>query len=529
VPCARPGRRVITLWACVAGVYVLAYGLWLATGWGAVSRAHTISDAAFLPVSLVAALLSWRAAKRQPSRRLHRAWKLIAISYFCYWAGDAGWFYFDAVRGTRPYPSLADAGYLSFYPFLAAGLIYLGSKSRSWREWAVLGMDTATVTLGSFLVIWYLVIAPTITADGAARTAWLTRTLDVAYPMGDVIVLFGMAVVLLSRPTAARDCSLALLTGGLCLFVCADVIYSHMSLTGSYTDRSWVNELWMAGQAMTALSALLAAQPGRSTDPAPAGTVAGRRVSRLPFVGVAGALSLLLVVSAEELSRRFVELIAGVIILTLIVAVRQFTALQDNRRLLNQLRAAAETDHLTGVASRSHFFGVAESLAEAHTGVEPVGLLMIDIDHFKSINDTFGHLLGDEVLRLAAQSIGSCVREHDLVGRVGGDEIAVLLPNCPPEMLIQIADRLTAAVRSTFVQVGHEKVRFTVSIGGTCLSDEGNLAVGMARADQALYRTKRDGRDNWTIDAISGPLTSTGRSTELRGPAKTGISLGAGV
>lgn len=502
---AREDRWRVRYWFAGAAAYVIAYGIWLVVGLGGPSLADVISDAAFLPVSLVAGLLSWRAARRQTSWRHRRAWKLIAVSYFCYWAGDVGWFYFDAVRGTRPYPSLADAGYLSFYPFIAGGLIYLGSKARSWREWAILGLDTLTVTVGGLLVIWYLVIDPTIAADAAAKTEWLARTLDVAYPLGDVIVLFAMAVVLVGGPSAKRNGSLALLTGGLCLFVGADVIYSRMSLLGGYSDTSWVNELWMVGQAMTALSAYLAGRPRHLQTGAAGAPTAERRVSRLPYLAVGVALVLLLIVGAEKASRSLMELLAGVVLLTAIVAVRQLAALQDNRRLMSALRTVAETDHLTGIASRAHFFEVAEATLGQLTADQTVGILMIDIDHFKSINDSFGHLVGDQVLRQAAACVNRSVRDGDLVGRLGGDELAVLLPTCSPDTLVQVATRLTSVIRGTFAGAGDAKVVFTASIGGTCLHEGYSLSEGISRADVALYRTKRSGRDNWTIDSTTGP------------------------
>ena len=456
----------IVAWAVVAVVYVGCYCTWTIAGWGGQSRAAAIGDAAFLPVSLIGAVLSWRAAGRLSTTTVRRGWRFLAAAYFCYWLGDVGWFYFDAVQGSRPYPSLADAGYLAFYPFIAAALLCLGARSRTWRDWAIVGLDSATVTLGGVLAMCYLVIDPTVAADSAAKAPWLARTLDVAYPVGDIVVVFAMALVLMGRPGYQRNWSITLLTTGLCIFVAADAIYSRMSLQGTYTSRSWVNALWMIGQAMTVVSAGLAGRRGQS----PAQPVAEQfrpelRIARLPFLAVGGALGLLVVVCAQRLSRSLMELVAGVALMTALVAARQFTALHENRRLVSKLRKAVETDHLTGLASRSHFLQTAEGLMTTWVGPAQLGLLILDIDHFKSINDTHGHVTGDEVLRRVAECIVGSVRSNDLVGRLGGDEMAVLLPNCNEATLAEVAERLAVAARQPAVTAGSAEVLFTVSIG----------------------------------------------------------------
>lgn len=484
--------------ALVTGLYVALFCSWLLTGWGGRSAAAVISDAAFLPMSLTAAVFSWRAAGRsRANRRRAQAWRFIAVSYVCYWLGDLGWFYFDAVRGMRPYPSLADIGYLSFYPFLAAGLLRLPTSRRTPRERAVLALDTATVTIASLLVMWYLIIGPTVRADAAVHTAWLARGLDVAYPVGDVLVLFALAVVLLRQNTEERDVSLIVLTGGLVLFVAADVIYARMSLDGTYTDGSWVNALWMAGQALTIISAYRA---NRQALGRPQRARAVRHVSQLPYLAIAGALALLLTLSIEQLSASQIALVGGVAIITAVVALRQLTALQENGRLMAELRHVAATDHLTGLASRAQFFASADALfiSPRHRS-DKVGLLMIDVDHFKSINDRYGHAFGDTVLRHVTATIRHTVRTGDLVARYGGDEIVVLLPSCPQAALEQIASKITLAVHSTPLPGTDPPVFVTVSVGGAQAEATATLAEVLAHADRALYQTKRAGRDNWAV------------------------------
>lgn len=508
---ARPG---IGGWLVVfTGVYVMAFCAWLIGRWGGPANAAVISDASFLPMSLVAAICSFRASRRQRAdRRTAQAWRLIGISYLCYWAGDVGWFYFDAVRGSRPYPSIADVGYLSFYPFLAAGLLRLPEARRSVRERTVLFMDTATVTIASFLGIWYVIIGPTIRVDAAQGSAWLARILDVAYPLGDTVVLFALAVVLLRRATAGVDTSLIVLSVGLATFVVADVIYSRMSLDGTYSDGSWVNSLWMVGQAFTIVSAHLA---GRSPTGSEAhrynARLRGRQLSRLPYLAIASALSLLVVISIEQLSSSLIELIVGVAILTAIVAIRQLVTLQENRRLLSELQHSAETDYLTGVANRSQFFASAQLAFETpHGADDAVGLLMIDVDHFKTINDTYGHAIGDTVLCQVADRISEAIRDSDLVARYGGDELVVLVQACPESTMCEIADRIARVVGDSAITCSNTTVAVTVSVGGARSNGDISLVETLARADDALYRTKRGGRNSWSMHHYLVPTIAAG-------------------
>src|SRR5438874_2547388 len=188
-------------WAAKLGAAVTAYagtfGLWVLFHWGGASHRALISDAAFLPTSLLAAALAWSvAARRQVDPRARRAWRLIAAAWACYWAGEMGWFYFDVVRHTAPFPSAADAGYLAFYPLLMWGLLSFPRPRRSQWESLTLGLDVATVVAASTLVVWFLVIGPTL---ATSSSGWLAQGLNVAYPVGDVVLLFAVAVVLMRR------------------------------------------------------------------------------------------------------------------------------------------------------------------------------------------------------------------------------------------------------------------------------------------------------------------------------------------
>jgi diguanylate cyclase (GGDEF)-like protein len=159
-------------------------------------------------------------------------------------------------------------------------------------------------------------------------------------------------------------------------------------------------------------------------------------------------------------------------------------------------RSAASTDHLTGLLNRRAFLETAHMLcarqADRH---QPVTMMVMDLDHFKSINDRFGHAVGDEVLRVFANVARSSMRGSDLVGRIGGEEFAVIVAE-PMEFAERIAERLRASFEIAGITIAEKTIGATVSIGAaTSYEPVTDIAPLIARADEALYRAKRDGRN----------------------------------
>jgi len=168
-----------------------------------------------------------------------------------------------------------------------------------------------------------------------------------------------------------------------------------------------------------------------------------------------------------------------------------------NARLIAASAHAADHDHLTGAASRRAFFAFAErELARAERRGGELGLLLVDADHFKRINDTYGHGVGDLVLRDLVERIQQVIRKIDYCARLGGEEFAVLLPDADGRTVLAVAQRLRAALERTPQLAGAATgVSYTVSIGVAMLQPEENIAGLMARADAALYAAKAGGRN----------------------------------
>ena len=157
--------------------------------------------------------------------------------------------------------------------------------------------------------------------------------------------------------------------------------------------------------------------------------------------------------------------------------------------------ARAATDALTGLPNRRYFDEFCGLLARRRRAGDAVGVLMIDVDRFKVLNDTYGHHAGDEVLRSIGAAVVAAVREDDVPARYGGEEFVVLLRNPTPEVALEVGERVRKAVgRMDLSRLGIPAVSVSVGVAVAHVADQ-PVAEIVAEADRALYRAKRAGRD----------------------------------
>jgi len=161
----------------------------------------------------------------------------------------------------------------------------------------------------------------------------------------------------------------------------------------------------------------------------------------------------------------------------------------EQKRLELELEQAAQHDAMTGLLNRRQFYTITESQLPTQ---QQFSLLLVDTDRFKSINDVFGHLKGDEVLVSLARTLEACIRTEDYVFRWGGEEFAILLPRTPLETAMQIAETIRVAVSRIAIP---GLPRFTVSIGVARREQSESIDELFKRVDDALYRAKNEGRN----------------------------------
>lgn len=184
-----------------------------------------------------------------------------------------------------------------------------------------------------------------------------------------------------------------------------------------------------------------------------------------------------------------------------VVAVRRATAAEAALR--NELRCRAMTDELTGLANRREFMASLErAISASRRSRRPLALAILDIDHFKRVNDTYGHPAGDAVIRKIATEAVDIMRGQDTVGRLGGEEFAIILPDCSAEDAIAACERLRLEVRQSDLQIETgEQIFVTLSTGISVFQSGDTPEAMIARADKALYAAKNDGRDRVLLAA----------------------------
>ena len=171
--------------------------------------------------------------------------------------------------------------------------------------------------------------------------------------------------------------------------------------------------------------------------------------------------------------------------------------------------SAARVDSLTGIANRGAFFSRADRiLRRAREDGAPVSLIVFDLDHFKMINDTHGHAAGDRVLRAFADTAGEIMRPADLLGRIGGEEFAAILPGAGAEAAYVIADWIRHAFEVAPKIIDGALVHATVSAGIAMTQPKGTLEAFLEAADRALHRAKAFGRNRVERDADGRPPTA---------------------
>ncbi|MDR7452227.1 MAG: GGDEF domain-containing protein [Armatimonadota bacterium] len=472
--------------------------------WGSLPHRALIADLLWVTSDLLAAAAIWLAARHPAMPRAPaRAWTFIALGQLAYAVGDGIWGYLENRLGRDPFPSIADIFYLLFYPFMMAGmLLFPHAPQDRLGKWKF-ALDAGTVLVGGWMVVWYFVLGPTVRAGEEI----VATAMAAAYPIGDLVLLFGAAALLLRAGRGTSRTGVALLAAGAFGFFLADTAFGYLAILERYEAGNWPDILYLlAGLAVAggAVTEALAHAGGAREGLADEDRVAG---SFLPHLAVAlGYTVLLIAFLMARMPERasLTPLLSGAIAITLFVAGRQSITQHENARLVGQLRALARTDHLTGVLARGEFLRLAErEFARFRRHGYPLSVLMLDVDGFKRINDRYGHLTGDQALVHVARSLRLGLRETDLVGRFGGDEFVILLPDTGPDGAAATASRLRRQIGERPLIAGGQELRIEVSVGAASAQPASpTLDALLEEADRQMYAAKRTARASGDDDTV---------------------------
>lgn len=495
----RPSRRSTdaarrsvapVTWAAATGVTLLAVVAY-------VTASGAWAEAIFQVVSWSS--LAVFAAGLRRRRSVEPAWVLVGIGFVLFAIGDLLFTLNEYLFEVETFPSTADVAYLAGYPVLAIGLAVLArSATRSGGHSALI--DAGIVVTPLTLAGWLYIVEPFATD---ADLTMLERAVSAAYPVGDLLCLAVLVRFLagLSGRSHTGRLAVGLLIASLGSLLLGDVVFLSVTLSDSYVSGGLTDGIYLGSYVFLAATALSPAVAEVGHAPAAAHVELSRRRLGLLAVAalVAPAMLALQWLRGDELT---VPLVVGGTVLTFLLVVARMSGLvHDLEASRRQLAFEATHDALTGLANRQLF---GETLERSLRTGAPGGLLFVDLDRFKLVNDTLGHHVGDEVLVEVASILRASVRDRDVVGRLAGDEFVVLIGSGDRTELLLIAERIVTNLRVSRRGADHE-ITVTASVGlvrwdpDTSPDDAKSL---MRAADAAMYGAKQANGNQLVIASV---------------------------
>lgn len=485
--------------ASAVGLFLI-YLLWQLTGVGGAAHRTLIGDAFFLPIDLLAVYATVGGMRRcQADRRRYWSWGFVVVAMVGYLLSDMLQGYHEVIRHLSDTPDRTD---VIFYVCLFVGLLgFTASRRNVVLRW-LFTLDLVTIALSGSAVLWFFVAGPLATSDGHSVHAIVYA---IIYPLGDLILLLA-AVRSLQRgvPVSSRR-AVQMIALAILMYVIADTMIGYLGLHGGYRGGDPIDIVAMATAALFAIAGALQPRVTSREASFPAGRTGSSWIS---YVAVAAVFGLVYAIHRHDSFFPDLTIMSVAVVTAVLVATRQLlgqralTAEQTkNEDLLGELRHQAFHDELTGLANRALF---SERLEHALARRRPLSanhaVLMVDLDGFKSVNDSLGHKAGDELLRTVAERLRGAVRRGDTVARVGGDEFALLLEDVSDaEHAVKLVEHLLNSLRQPLTVAGRTLSQ-EASIGIALTEEEPRTADELLRyADTAMYLAKKQRSSHYCV------------------------------
>ena len=429
---------------------------------------------------LVGVIVCWRAVRTTEARR---SWMFFAFGISIYGLGNVLWAAWIEHLPNPPIPSICDGMWLTLYPACYIGIIGLARlrerrvPPRIWLDGIIAGLGVAAIGAA-------IVLRPVLASVSGNTAAVIT---EMAYPICDLL-LAALVVGVLALRGWRLDRLWAMLGGGFLALAAADCMYAVQVAGGASAPSAMTNLVYDIGVLLLALAAW---QPGAKVE---ADTVPGSAVLGIPAAFTVSALALLIYDHFSRLD----PLALTLAMLTMLVAFARIALTFRDVRALAETRRQALTDDLTSMPNRRDFLRrLRDGIIASSVSDTSVALLLVDLDHFKELNDTLGHDAGDQLLRQVGERLHTMLRTTDTAARLGGDEFGVLLCGpCDTERAELVADKILQAIAEPFPIKG-VSLRVTASIGIALYPEHaGDDEQLMQHADVAMYeaKTERSGR-----------------------------------
>ena len=498
-------------------------------------------------IDFLACIVLFIAAKQSAShsKRLGIAWGLIAASTLVFGIADTIWAILELGLSEPPFPSLADLFYIIYYPLLLAGVLLLPEEPSTRGEQVKKVLDAGVVMVAAFLVFWNFLIGPVVASN--ADYPILEQAILLAYPVGDLVLLWALLRIIYrnSEQREENEVPAFLLAAGLGVTIVADCIYTYQALLDTYSSGGLLDVCWRASILITGLagiSQVSAIRTWKTQGKFPHGleSMVSKVKSTTPYLAYVWLIAayILLIQSRNiHLSMSFVSLSIAVGGIICLILLRQIITLFENHKLNLQLQQTMQTlrgqtselektnkelqneiterkaieqqlthdslhDAMTGLPNRVLFLDrLGQAIEYCKRRSEyTFAVLFVDIDQFKVINDSLGHLIGDQLLIAAGKRMENCLRSSDTVARLGGDEFAILLEiTGEKNSAAAIAEKLQTNLNVPIQLDGHElyvtaSIGIVMSVAGYTHPEE-----ILRDADIAMYKAKSSGKARFEI------------------------------
>jgi len=445
---------------------------------------------------LVGVIVCWRAVRTSQDRR---SWMFFAFGISVYGLGNVLWAAWIEHLPNPPIPSICDGMWLTLYPTCYIGILGL-ARLREQRFSARIWLDGTIAALGVAAIGAAIVLRPVLASVSGDTAAVIT---EMAYPICDLL-LAALIVGVLALRGWRLDRLWAMLGSGFLALAVADCMYALQVAGGASAPSTATNLVYDIGVMLLALAAW---QPATKLK---ASTVSSSAVLGIPAAFTTTALGLLVYDHFSRLD----PLALALALLTMLAAFARTAIAFRDVRSLAETRRQALTDDLTSMPNRRDFLRRLRNGIDASRASDTsLALLLVDLDHFKELNDTLGHDAGDQLLKQVGERLRGVLRASDTAARLGGDEFGVLLCDpCDTARAELVADKILAAISEPFPIKG-VSLRVTASVGIALYPEH---AAGdeqlMQHADVAMYdaKTAQSGRacyvserDNHSVERLT--------------------------
>lgn len=484
------------LWLAHAGVIVSLGG----NGLGPL-----LSDSLQLALGALLICAIVQAAERSEGMAI-AFWRLTAVAYTLLFVAQVLSVYNDFFHKT----SVAWTNNLlfSFWFVPLAMTMFLDPDSEAGKIDTLMTLDfvqAVLVCVAAYVYFFYL--------PKADSTGGLSHEVWAPYFIGYSLVV--VAFLLRALITRSRDARA--LWGRMGLFLtlsgCIDALWDYGPVQGLHLG-SWFDLLWSG----LLVIPLAIAATWKQLEAPVIGLEPKRREKRIYTEIFYLIYPLLVLFMSLRIAREHLAL-AGLIVFLAFVCSSARLLVTQHRLLLTReaLRREAAHDGLTSLWNRKAILEILQrELLRTERDHQPVGLIMIDVDHFKNINDTRGHAAGDSVLRIIASGIAAMVRPYDALGRYGGEEFLIVAPNCGLAETWELAERVRAHVAACNIMAGGSTVRVSLSLGVATGDAAADLEKVLHAADAALYQAKHAGRNR--VEPSLGRAASAGQTNTTAAP-----------